>query len=331
MTFSHERVGSSKVRRSSSDAVLLKGRYTPTLLNPAAISGGAMGCSVMVFSLVALLVLFRGFVDEPVRLDIASGVLLALWALPVFQVGREEYRRSGRYELGEEELVWMPHEGPPVRVRLRDIDRLDFKPSTQEVCIALKDGLELQLVSVSQPERLALFLHIKTWMLRERIVAAERRVDAACRDGYLTNGSLGSSRGAVIIRPGRLVFLPFPGHEVTRDSVLLGSIWGSFEHWTSLPYVPSTELLEHLRWLPEREFNQCIQRAMNHLKGVVWTRDEVCSCKIEKDLDGVDSLTLIQDKRRRISISYYSSTPGSPEADKQLLMRSVSAVENSGT
>ncbi|MET0405594.1 MAG: hypothetical protein ABW123_24460 [Cystobacter sp.] len=173
------------------------------------------------------------------------------------------WRRSARYWLTPERLVWEAFPGELTQLLLRDIPPNGVSvPFTNGIHVAgPHETLTLGMGRDEQQRMLAtLELYRRAPLLGH---AASRPLpDVVCFPATLQPGAV--REGCAILRPGYLAFLP-----EDRLADVFQAVTG--EPWTHLP-LELRHVLETLRHLPSgAEFDASIERAVAQAEGVLWS------------------------------------------------------------
>lgn len=186
------------------------------------------------------------------------------------------FRYTGRFWLTSKRLVWQPRFGTPVQVSLASISPggIQALPAWGEVRVDGDRSITIRHVECSG--RLAALLDLHRCAPFLGAVDGRPRVNevSVVPAWRLSEGGRKGERmepGVAVLRPGYAAFLP--AHRVAEV----------FRGWVG-PHVPTPEvdvtlelLVDHLRLLPEADFDAHLRQAVFSHGGELWLANEVRS------------------------------------------------------
>ncbi|WNG17364.1 hypothetical protein [Cystobacter fuscus] len=313
------------------DEVLLEGKF---FMDPLEFSRN--GLWIISLLLMGMLVLALAQMTDSAReFNLAAVCILGLWLTRRTVVTLLQFRASGRYQLKEERLRWVPRQGPAIEVPLSSISQdngVELNRKIQSVCVRLKDGRTLKLIRITNAELLTVSLYVRTQM---HDISGPRKhsSEASVFWAFHDSGFLLSQHGYAVIVPGRVAFLPLEQNCVESGAELFEALHvGSRSPLKSAPRADPIYIFEQLRRLPQGEFEQYLEAVVRNLRGFFWSADQVEAIDIKKyrveDSDEREWGMVLKGSfknRRSLHLGNTAVSRGTPlmlEAGKELLSRS---------
>jgi hypothetical protein len=181
-------------------------------------------------------------------------------------------RYTGRFQLTSKRLVWQPRYGAPVEVSLDSIEPrgISALPAWGEVRVRGERIVTVRHAGLAG--RLAVLLHLHHRAPFLGAGEGRARVDeVAVLPALCTPEGPGqrAERGVAVLRPGYAAFLP-----AHRHAEVFHSLTGSEVRHTEVD-VTVELLVEHMRLLPEAEFDVRMRQAVLASEGELWHSEEV--------------------------------------------------------
>jgi hypothetical protein len=196
-----------------------------------------------------------------------AGTTILLFAVAAFIAVLTAYvMRAGEFWLTSERLLWKPAVGEPVSVSLRSIREGGIHVEHLTRSMRVEGDRTVHVRYVEPLEKLAALLE----MHRQPPFLGASRGGLRLPEVSFYPATLREGPGAVVrpgyavIRPQGVSFLP-----LGAGSKVLSAITGKVPPAGLTVEVPW--VVEELRWLPEAEFDACLDRAVKASGGVHWS------------------------------------------------------------